>query len=116
MPIRAGALARQIRIEAPVETPDGAGGSLTVWSLVAETSAAVSPLSGRELLEAGALSSDVTHRVLIRYRSGITPKCRVRLGDRVLRVNVVRDIEERHRELELSCTEVEAERVGAGRG
>lgn len=105
----AGALRQIVRIETPIETPDGAGGSTTAWTLVCEPRAAVTPLSGRERALQSANDADVSHTVTLRFRAGITPKCRLVYGSRVFRIVAGLDVEERHRELTLSCLEVLAE-------
>lgn len=103
----AGTLRHSITIESPVETPDGSGGSVSAWITLCTTRASVTPLSGRELVQAQSVQSDTSHRVVMRYRSGITAQCRILLGPRVFRITAPpRDMEERHRSLEIDCTEV----------
>jgi len=48
-----------------------------------------------------------SHRITIRYRTGVTAKCRILLGTRVFRITAPpRDTDERHRELVIDCSEV----------
>ena len=51
----------------------------TVW-------AAVDPVSGREYYAAEQAQSEVTHKVRLRYRAGVTPGMRVLLGQRRLHI------------------------------
>lgn len=106
LPVQAGRLRHAIRVEALLETPDGAGGSTSSPLLVAETRAAIEPLLGRERLQALAVQSDQSHTITMRYRAGVTPKCRILYGTRVFRILAARDPEERHRTLILDCVEM----------
>ncbi len=56
--------------------------------------------------QAGALQSEVTTRIKIRYRTGLTTSMRVLYGCRVFQILSVIDKDERHRVIELMCKEV----------
>lgn len=71
---------------------------LTVW-------ASVEPLSGRELIAAQQVNSDVSVRVRLRWRDGITAQMRVSFGGRYYEILAVVDREVRNREIELMCSE-----------
>ncbi len=101
-----GAMRKRIVIQSPIDTSDGAGGAMTVWAPLYSAYASVEPLSGRDRAEMMAAQSDISHTVTMRFRPGVSAKCRVLLGARVFRVIVARDIEERHRQLVLDCAEV----------
>lgn len=76
------------------------------WATVATVWAAVSDISGKEYFQAQAVQSEVTTRIKIRYRTGITPSMRVLYGSRVFQILSVIDKDERHRVMELMCKEV----------
>ncbi|ESR22795.1 putative head-tail adaptor [Lutibaculum baratangense AMV1] len=95
-----------MRLEAPVTADDGSGGTTASWNLVTTLWARVEPLSAVERLTAERLEAAVTHRVTIRHRAGVTHRMRFVLGTRVLEIRGIRDLEERHRYLELTCEEV----------
>jgi len=76
------------------------------WTTVATVWAAVADLSGKEYFQAASMQSEVTTRIKIRYRKGITPSMRVLYGDRVFNILSVIDKDERHRVIELLCKEV----------
>ncbi len=59
----------------PIELPSGTYDDH--WVDIATVRAEVKPISGRELLAADAEMSEVTVRVWMRYRSDITPACRM---------------------------------------
>jgi SPP1 family predicted phage head-tail adaptor len=110
-----GTLNKRVTIQAPASSAsDGAGGTVAAapWVDLATVWASISPLIGRELLAAQAVQAETSHRVTIRFRSGVSAKCRILLGTRVFRVVAPpRDTDERHRELVLDCAEVIGEAV-----
>lgn len=102
----AGSLRHRVTIESPTETQDEYGAVSLTWSTVAVVYAEIVPLTGREKIHAEQQSSDLSHRVTVRYLSGVTPRMRVLFGARVLEVSSVRDIDERRRWTEMLCREV----------
>lgn len=102
---RIGELASRVVLESEVRTPDGGGGATIGWVPVAEVWASVRPLAGRETFVAEALSGRVTHAITIRWRGGVVPAMRLRLGDRTLAITAVLDIGERRRFLQCLCRE-----------
>lgn len=75
------------------------------WQDVATVWASVEPIQGREYIQLQNTQSELTTRVRIRYRQGITPAIRVLYGTRVFDIQSVIDFEERHIELQLMCIE-----------
>ena len=67
------------------------------------------PLSGREFVAAQQLVTNITHRLRVRYNPTLTfhPRLRLKVGERVLHISHVLDVEERHVELEMLCTEAQ---------
>ena len=65
------------------------------------------PLSGRELLQAQAIGSQVSYRVRVRYRDDITPRMRVVLpatfGGATLEIHAVRVEDGERKALALDC-------------
>lgn len=80
----AGRLRHRVDIEAPVEVQDATTGEMVVqgWSAIAtNVPAEIAPLSAREYLQSQALQSEVTARITIRYRTGVTAKMRCKHDD-----------------------------------
>ncbi|WP_201319144.1 phage head closure protein [Paenibacillus sp. EPM92] len=102
-----GELRHKVTINQLQSVDDGAGGSVDTWMPVATVFAAVNPLSGRELFQAQQLQSEITHKVRMRYRAGITPDMRVHFGSRIFLISAVINWQERNRELALMCVEVQ---------
>ena len=105
----AGRLRHKVDIEqlvagSPNQTAEGAPDES--WAVyLNDIWASVEPLSGRELFSAQEHHSEVTVRVRVRYRTGITAKMRVVFESKNYNILYVLDPEERHRELQLLCTE-----------
>jgi SPP1 family predicted phage head-tail adaptor len=89
-----GKLSRRLMLEAPDESPDGAGGVTRSYSAVATLWAQVEPVSARGAVEAQALGTNVTHRIRIRYSPDITLRHRFRDGAHLFRIVSMR---ERHK-------------------
>lgn len=94
-----GALRRRLRIEAPQRSPDGGGGAVVDWQLVAEVWARIAPVSGRERAYAEQIAAEVSHRITIRYRGDVEPRMRLCADDRVFAIEAVFDPDERRRRL-----------------
>jgi SPP1 family predicted phage head-tail adaptor len=95
--IHIGELSSRLRLEAPVRSPDGAGGATVTWSLVAEVWGAIRPIGGAEALEADGLKGRTTHEIWIRHRDGVLPEMRFVLGSRVFDIRAVVATAERNR-------------------
>lgn len=91
-------------------TSDGYGDPLDAddahWPDVVTTWAAIDPISGREFYAAEQSQSEVTHKVRLRYRPGITTAMRISWQGRKLKILSVIDWEERHESLLLMCKEL----------
>lgn len=75
--MRAGKLNRRVTIQERVETQNTTGEVVWSWRDVCAVWAEISGVSGREFFSAQQIQSNVTHMVLIRYRTGIVAKMRV---------------------------------------
>ncbi|MCK9325824.1 MAG: phage head closure protein [Bacteroidales bacterium] len=71
----------------------------TVW-------ASVEPLKGRDYFEARKIQSAVTHKIIIRYLSGITPDMKIDFKGRIFEIEGPQiNPEERNKYLELYAVE-----------
>jgi SPP1 family predicted phage head-tail adaptor len=85
---------------------NGYGERITTWSTVAIVWAAVEPLRGREFFDAEQVQAEISHRVIMRYRSGRESTMRLLHKERVLHIGTIIDVDERHREMQLMCREM----------
>jgi SPP1 family predicted phage head-tail adaptor len=86
-----GALRRRLLLEAPVEAPDGAGGSLRTFETVAAVWAQVEWLSGDERWQGGRPEQRVSHRITLRWRAGVDAGRRLRDGEQSFDIRAVGD-------------------------
>lgn len=100
-----GAMRHRITFQKPLKTPDGYKGHTVKWQDVFTVWASVEPLSGREYFYSHQIKAEVTHRVKMRYRNGITLEMRIKHLDRTLAIESVLDLEERHQIIEILCRE-----------
>lgn len=92
---RIGQLRHRLFLEAPVDTPDGAGGNNRSWSPVAAMWGAIRPRRGNEDLIAGSLRAEVTHKIVIRHRTDVDANMRFALGTRRFRIVSIADMDGR---------------------
>ena len=83
--------------------PGPLGQPVNVWAPIATVWAAVEPLVGREYMAAGALQSQVTTRIRMRYRPGITSQDRVIHQGKTYGIESTIDVRSQGRELVLMC-------------
>lgn len=100
-----GKLDRRLVLEEPVDTPDGAGGFSRSYQTAATVWAQVSPAAARGDITADNRGATVTHRIVIRSRSDITTRHRLRDGARHFRIVSVRDQDARGRFLTVHAEE-----------
>jgi len=105
------AMRHRITLQSPSAELDATGQPAS-WNDVATVWAAVEPLRGREYFAAQQVNAETTTRIRIRYRAGVTSAMRGRYGSRTYDIVSVIDVDERHVELQLMCTE----RKGGGAG
>ena len=97
-------------IERPVVTKDGAGGIVTAWEPAfggsSDVWVAIEPLTGTQYFAAKQVMSEVTHRLTMRYLSGVLPSLRLTFSGRHFAFVSVINPYERNRDLVIMATEV----------
>ena len=106
--MKSGELRHEIEIQEKTLTSDGMGGSTETWTKKLTTRAAIWPIKGKEALEAMKLDTKITHRVRMRYRSGITSLMRISYDSRLFEIKSIINPDERNISLELLCEEENA--------
>ncbi len=88
--IAAGRLRHRVQLQHQVhgQSPE-TGAQVVSWEPLADVWAEVTPVSAREFVAARAVDSEVTLRVKIRYREGVTDKCRVIHRGKILNIHGV---------------------------
>lgn len=105
--MEAGKLRHYVTIQAPTEKRDTHGGVVHTWLNVAvNIPARVEPLEGREYFDAMKVNGEVTHRVTMRYRNGLSSRSRLVHDGRTLDVVSTVSSDERRVKLVLMCREL----------
>ena len=78
--LNAGSLNKRIEIQSKTSVADGLGGYTDTWATTKTVWAAIWPLSAADVIEGMKTTSQVTHRVRIRYQAGITSAMRIKFG------------------------------------
>ena len=100
-----GELRHRLVLEAPVETPDGAGGVARSYSSVATLWARLTPVGARSEVVGDDPGATLTHRIVIRSRPDLTTRHRLRDGARLFRIVALRDEDGSGRYTEISAEE-----------
>lgn len=112
--MKSGKLIHKIEIQEAIDVRDEFGSvSGQTWNLFCYAWASIEPLSGREYFAAAQTQSEVSHKITIRYRSGIKQYYRILWNDRIFDILSILNTNEANVELVLYCSEVTA---GGGAG
>lgn len=108
-------LRHRLTLQQEVQTPDGGGGYSRTWTNVVDlwaeiisvsgSAAASAGRGGKEILFAGQLQSQITHRILLRYRDGVTAGMRLVFENRAFNIMYIADNAEDRDTLELLVIE-----------
>lgn len=82
----AGRLRERVTVQQASESRNALGETVLAWSTYAERWASVEGVSAREALAAGQQDVTITHRVRMRYVSGMTQNMRISWRSRTLHV------------------------------
>lgn len=100
-----GGLRHRLALQEVQRVSDGAGGFTASWADIAGLWAQLTPAGGSEGVAAGRLAGKRAYEVVLRYRDGVEPAMRFRLGARVFEILAVADRGERRRWLHCLCEE-----------
>ena len=101
--MRAGALDQRVTVERFTSTVDDWGTPIESWAPLFTCWAAVEPLVGREYIAAQAAQSELTTRITMRYRPGVTHDLMVTHEGRQYEIESVIDTNSKGQELVLMC-------------
>jgi SPP1 family predicted phage head-tail adaptor len=102
--IQAGKLRERVTVQQATENRNRLGESISTWSTFAEVWASVQGVSAREFLLAGQQQVEISHRVRMRYLTGLTPQMRLSWRGRTLEIISILEHENRSVH-ELICQE-----------
>jgi SPP1 family predicted phage head-tail adaptor len=102
-------LRHRVQLQAPVLTEQEAGQYALSWQDVATLWVEITPLksrsTGQESVFAEQQQANVSHEVLMRYRSAVNAQMRLVFGDRLFNIRHVVNPGERNVTLRLLCEE-----------
>ena len=81
-----GKLRERVTIQQATENRNAIGETVLAWSTFATVWASVEGVSSREALDAGKIDIQISHRVRMRYLSGITQNMRLSWRNRTLEI------------------------------
>ena len=89
--LESGKLRHRVDIEQPTYTQDDQTGEMTLtWTAFAQSiPASIEPLSAREFIQAAAVQSSISARIVIRYLPGVTAAMRVKHGSQLYNIHGV---------------------------
>ena len=94
-----------IEIQHRIESKNEFGEAEYTWEEFVKTWAEIKPITSKEFFSAQGVQNETTHRVIIRYITGIKPDMRIIFENRVFEITSIRDYFERHKFLEIMCKE-----------
>jgi SPP1 family predicted phage head-tail adaptor len=101
-----GRLRHKIDIQIESTAQNSYGEQTQSWSnYLSSIWASIDPIAGKEYFASDKLNADVSHKIRIRFRTGILPKMRVKYNSRYFDIISVINFEERGKELLLMCKE-----------
>jgi len=100
-------LRKSIQVQSQSSTPDSFGQPQLVWGTILTTRAAIETVKQEELYQAGALTSQVTHTITLRYPPNVSIAAGMRVvsGSHVYKIQAPDNSEQRNVLLKLMCLE-----------
>ena len=103
--MRAGTLRHKIIFQQLTVANDTWGHSTETWTDQVTAYASIWSLRGVERMEAMKLDNEITHKIRVRYKSGLHPKMRIKFGARYFNILSIINPDERNIYLEIMATE-----------
>jgi SPP1 family predicted phage head-tail adaptor len=108
--MQAGDLRKRVMFQQRSVATDSFGAQAVTWTDLFPAWAQIEGLTTREILAAQAITSDVTHRITVRYRATLSnpsavAALRVLYGSRIFNISGGINVDERNVEIELLATE-----------
>ncbi|WP_051566948.1 phage head closure protein [Herminiimonas sp. CN] len=101
---------RRITLQQRSTAQDAYGAQVDTWTTLGDLWASIEPLTGRELMAAQAVQSEVSHKITIRYQAQFAnpqqvAAMRISYQGRMFNIHASMDIEEAHKIIEILATE-----------
>jgi SPP1 family predicted phage head-tail adaptor len=105
--MRIGALRKQLTLQRESLAPDGAGGSMAVWTTLATVWGEIVPVTGMPSVIVSGFDRRITHTITVRWSGDMTMITGMRLldGNRIFTIRAVTNVDNRDRWLEIMAEE-----------
>lgn len=103
--MRAGTLKHQVVFQKKTVSGKGIDRAGT-WAVFCSAWASIRPVSASEIIKSGRKEMNISHRIKIRFRSGISSDMKIVYGSREFDIHSVININEANREIEILAAEV----------
>ena len=95
-----------VKLQKAIVTTDEYGDGLTTYQTIATAWVSIKSLSGRELINAQQVSSEVTHEITAFFNQQISPRDRVLFGSREFNIESKANPDQREKDMVLICKEL----------
>ena len=97
---------KRITIQTVTQTTDNQGGYTEAWATLATVWASIEPIKAYEKFQAAQLQTPISHKIMTRYRSGITTAQRISWSSRIFNIKEVINVNEANAFLKIIAIEV----------
>lgn len=87
--MKIGGMRYRVELQRNVSNKDGEGFTQNIWQTEHTVWADIVPVSGREFLQSGTETAEVTFKIYIRYLDGIDADMRVKCGNDIYLITAV---------------------------
>lgn len=87
--MKIGGMRYRVELQRNFSNKDGEGFTQSVWQTERTVWADIVPVSGREFLQSGTETAEVTFKIYIRYLDGIDADMRVKCGENIYLLTAV---------------------------
>ena len=95
LPLKIGTLRNWLEVQSFTESRNSFGDVVRSWSTDETRWASVTPISGQEIFAQEQADARITHRIIVRYVSGLNETQRLKEGSRIFNIIVVRNVQDR---------------------
>ena len=103
--MRSGTLKKRVTIQRRSQSVDEYGGQSVAWQDLATVWASFEPTGGKEDPQSGQVRAVATFKIGMRFFDGLTPADRLVYNGRVFDIVNINDVEELHREFDITARE-----------
>jgi SPP1 family predicted phage head-tail adaptor len=100
-----GKLNKRLAIQSAIETRGNSGQVIKLWTTDDIRWGWIEPLQGKEAQTVKQVEASTTHRITIRYYSGLSTQHRFMYAGRIFDILAIIDQDEKHEQMQCLCVE-----------